>query len=134
MPESPNEQPYEIKQSERQPRRSLSHSVGPNTRQTSDSAMKTPTGRPIPKQYGAKSTKGPTIREIEIADIVNNSIQSESFVSTLVPMITDAIQHNLDLTIRQTISAAITYMTDMQNIITNKHILLSTNNNRGLNK
>jgi len=125
-PESPNEQPYEIKQNERQSRRRLSQSVGPNTRQTSDSAIKTPTGRPIPKQSGAKSTKGPTKREIEIADIVNNSIQSESFVSTLVPMITDAIQHNLELTIRQTISAAITTsMTDMQNIITNQQILLS---------
>jgi hypothetical protein len=90
-PESSNEQPYEIKQSEQQPRRRLSHSVGPNTRQTSDSAIKTPTSRPIPKQPGAQSTKGPTKREIEIADIVNNSIQSESFVSTLVPMITDAI-------------------------------------------
>ena len=41
-------------------------------------------------------------------------------------MITDAIQHNLELTIRQTISAAITTsMTDMQNIITNQQILLS---------
>jgi hypothetical protein len=39
-----------------------------------------------------KSNKGPTKREIEIADIVNNSIKSESFVTTLVPMITDAIQ------------------------------------------
>ena len=125
-PESSNEQPYEIKQSEQQPRRRLSHSVGPNTQQTSDSAIKTPTGRPIPKQPGAKSTKGPTKREIEMADIVNNSIQSESFVSTLVPMITDAIQHNLELTIRQTISAAITTsMTDMQNIITNQQLILS---------
>jgi hypothetical protein len=126
-PESPNEQRYEIKQNERQPRRRLSHSVGPNTRQNSHSAMKTPTGRPIPKQSSAKSTKGPTKREIEIADIVNNSIQSESFDTTLVPMITDAIHHNLELTIRQTISAAITTcMTDMQNIITNQQILLST--------
>ena len=90
-PESSNEQPYEIKQSEQQPRRRLSHSVGPNTRQTSNSAIKTPTGKPIPKHSSTKSTKGPTKREIEIADIVNNSIQSESFVSTLVPMITDAI-------------------------------------------
>jgi hypothetical protein len=66
-------------------------------------------------------------REIEIADIVNNSIQSESFDTTLVPMITDAIHHNLELTICQTISAAITtYMTDMQNIKTNQQILLST--------
>jgi hypothetical protein len=41
-------------------------------------------------------------------------------------MITDTIQHNLELTIRQTISAAITTsMTDMQNIITNQQILLS---------
>lgn len=41
-------------------------------------------------------------------------------------MITDAIQHNLELTIRQTIAAAITTsMTDMQNIITNQQILLS---------
>ena len=41
-------------------------------------------------------------------------------------MIPDAIQHNLRLTIRQTISAAITTsMTDMQNIITNQQILLS---------
>lgn len=41
-------------------------------------------------------------------------------------MITDAIQHNLELTIRQTISAAITTsMIDMQNIITNQQILLS---------
>ena len=71
-----------------------------NIRQTSDSAIKTPTGRPIPKQYGAKSTKGPTKREIEIADVDNNGIQSESFVSTLFPMITDAIQHNLGPTIR----------------------------------
>jgi hypothetical protein len=74
--------------------------------------MKTPTGRPIPKQSSAKSTKGPTKREIEIADIVNNSIQSESFDTTLVPMITDAIHHNLELTIRQTISAAITTYID----------------------
>jgi hypothetical protein len=110
----------------RQPRRRLSHSVGPNTRQTSDSAIKTPTGRPIPKQSSDKSNKGPTKREIEIADFVNNSIKSESFVTTLVPMITDAIQHNLELTIRQTISAAITTsMIDMQNIITNQQILLS---------
>jgi hypothetical protein len=58
-----------------------------------------------------------TKREIEIADIVNNSIKSESFVTTLVPMITDAIQHNLELTIRQTIAAVITTsMTDIQNI------------------
>ena len=126
-PESPNEQRYEIKQNERQPHRRLSHSVGPNTRQNSDSAIKTPTGRPIPKQSSAKSTKGPTKRDIEIADIVNNSRQSESFDTILVPMITDAIHHNLELTIRQTISAAITtYMTDMQNIITNQQILLST--------
>jgi hypothetical protein len=125
--ESPHEQRYEIKQNERQPRRRLSHSVGPNARQNSDSAIKTPTGRPIPKQSSAKFTKGPTKREIEIADIVNNSIQSESFDTTLVPMITDAIHHNLELTICQTISAAITtYMTDMQNIITNQQILLST--------
>ena len=48
-PESSNEQPDEIKKKERQPRRWLSHSVGPNTRQTSDSAIKTPTGRPFPK-------------------------------------------------------------------------------------
>ena len=75
-PESPNQQPYEIKQNERQSRRRLSNSVGPNTRQTSDSAIKTPTGRHIPKQSSAKSTKGPTKREIEIADIVNNSIKS----------------------------------------------------------
>ena len=41
-------------------------------------------------------------------------------------MITDAIQHNLELTIRQTISAVITTsITDMQNIITNQQILLS---------
>ena len=41
-------------------------------------------------------------------------------------MITDAIQHNLELTIRQTISAVITTsMTDIQNIITNQQILLS---------
>ena len=41
-------------------------------------------------------------------------------------MITDAIQHNLELTIRQTISAVITIsMTDIQNIITNQQILLS---------
>ena len=41
-------------------------------------------------------------------------------------MITDAIQHNLELTIRQTISADITTsMTDMQSIITNQQILLS---------
>jgi hypothetical protein len=53
--------------------------------------------------WSSKSTKGPTKREIEIADIVNNSIKGESFVTTLVPMITDAIQHNLELTIRQTI-------------------------------
>jgi hypothetical protein len=33
------------------------------------------------KQSSAKSTKGPTKREIEIADIVNNSITSESFVN-----------------------------------------------------
>jgi hypothetical protein len=64
--ESPNEQRYEIKQNERQPRRRLSHSVGPNARQNSDSAIKTPTGRPIPKQSSAKFTKGPTKREIEI--------------------------------------------------------------------
>ena len=51
------EQPYEIKQSERQARRSISHSVGSSTRQTIDSAIKTPTD---PKQSGAKSTKGPT--------------------------------------------------------------------------
>ena len=102
------------------------HTVGPNTRQTSDSAIKTSTDRPIPKQSSAKSTKGPTKREIEIADIVNNSIKSESFVTTLVPMITDAIQHNLELTIRQTISAAITTsMTDIQTIITNQQILIS---------
>ena len=89
----------------------------------SDSAIKTPTDRPIAKQSGAKSTEGPTKREIEIADIVNNSIQSELFVTTLVPVITNAIQH---VTIRQTISAAITTsMTYMQNIITNQQILLS---------
>ena len=75
-PGSPNWQPYEIKQNERQSRRRLSNSVGPNTRQTSDSAIKTPTGRPIPKQSSAKSTKGSTKCEIEIADIVNNSIKS----------------------------------------------------------
>jgi uncharacterized coiled-coil protein SlyX len=41
-------------------------------------------------------------------------------------MITDAIQHNLELTIRQTIAAVITTsMTDIQNIITNQQILLS---------
>jgi hypothetical protein len=42
-------------------------------------------------------------------------------------MITDAIQHNLELTIRQTIATAITTsMTDMQNIKTNQQILLSS--------
>jgi len=102
------------------------YTVGPNARQISDSAIKTPTDRTNTKQSSAKSTKGPTKREIEIADIVNNSIQSQSSVTTLVPLFTDAFQHNLELTIPQTISAAITtYMTDMQNIITNQQILIS---------
>ena len=59
-------------------------------------------------------------------NIANNSIQSESFFTRLVPMITDALQQNLELAISQTISTAITTsMTDMQNIITNEQILLS---------
>ena len=41
-------------------------------------------------------------------------------------MITDAIQHNLELTIHQTIATAITTsMTDMQNIITNQQLIIS---------